>query len=91
MVGMKRVMFVLSFMLISLCVFSQTVIEMTKDGGVYKVPCTVNGYKVSMIFDTGASDVSLSSKVASYMFRNGLLRETDVMARGLLLLRLVKV
>lgn len=79
---MKRVMFVLSFMLISLCVFSQTVIEMTKDGGVYKVPCTVNGYKVSMIFDTGASDVSLSSKVASYMFRNGLLRETDVIGEG---------
>lgn len=79
---MKRVMFVLSFMLISLCVFSQTVIEMTKDGGVYTVPCTVNGYKVSMIFDTGASDVSLSSKVASYMFRNGLLRETDVIGEG---------
>ena len=79
---MKRVMFVLSFMLISLCVFSQTVIEMTKDGGVFTVPCTVNGYKVSMIFDTGASDVSLSSKVASYMFRNGLLRETDVIGEG---------
>lgn len=79
---MKRVMFVLSFMLISLCVFSQTVIEMTKDGGVFTVPCTVNGYKVSMIFDTGASDVSLSSKVASYMFRNGLLCETDVIGEG---------
>lgn len=55
---------------------------MTKDGGVFTVPCTVNGYKVSMIFDTGASDVSLSSKVASYMFRNGLLRETDVIGEG---------
>lgn len=43
---MKRVMLVLSFMLISLCIFSQTIIEMTKDGGVYTVPCTINGYKV---------------------------------------------
>lgn len=79
---MKRVMLILSFMLISLCIFSQTVIEMTKDGGVYTVPCTINGYKVSMIFDTGASNVSLSSKVASYMFRNGLLRETDIIGEG---------
>jgi aspartyl protease family protein len=33
---------------------------MQKDGGVYKVPCTVNGLKLEFIFDTGASVVSIS-------------------------------
>ena len=50
----KRVILFVFFILTSICVLSQTVIEMSKDGGVYKLPCSINGYEIDMIFDTGA-------------------------------------
>lgn len=32
--------------------FSQTVIQMEEYGGVYRIPCKVNGAKMKLIFDT---------------------------------------
>ncbi|WP_052484600.1 retropepsin-like aspartic protease family protein [Prevotella pectinovora] len=78
----KRVILFVFFILTSICVLSQTVIEMSKDGGVYKLPCSINGYEVDMIFDTGASNVSLSSKIATYLFQNGMLHEFDIIGEG---------
>lgn len=57
---------------------SQVVIQMKKDGGVYKVPCTVNGIKLEFIFDTGASSVSISLTEATFMLKNGYLSEDNV-------------
>ena len=45
-------------------------IPMTPDGGVYKMPCTINGLPLKFIFDTGASDVSISLTEASFMLKN---------------------
>ena len=47
-------------------------------GGTYEVPCSVNGLPLKMIFDTGASDVTISSVEASFMLKNGYLSESDV-------------
>lgn len=47
-------------------------------GGTYEIPCSVNGLPLNMIFDTGASDVSISSVEASFMLKNGYLTEDDV-------------
>ena len=54
-------------------------VEMKKMyGGTYEIPCTVNGLPLRMIFDTGASDVTISSVEASFMFKNGYLTDGDV-------------
>ena len=55
------------------------VIQMTKmPGGTYEIPCTVNGLDLKFIFDTGASDVSISLSEALFMFKNDYLKEDDI-------------
>ena len=56
-------------------------IAFTRIGGVTQVPCTINGLPLHFVFDTGASDVSLSSVEAQFMFKNGYLKPTDVIGR----------
>lgn len=57
---------------------AQTVINMQEDNGVYTMPCKVNGLKLKFIFDTGASDVSISLTEAVFMIKNGYLIENDI-------------
>jgi clan AA aspartic protease (TIGR02281 family) len=57
---------------------SQTVIQMKKDGGVSVIPCKVNGLPLSFVFDTGASEVSISMTEALFMLKNGYLSEDDI-------------
>jgi clan AA aspartic protease (TIGR02281 family) len=47
-------------------------------GGTFEIPCDINGLPLQMIFDTGASDVTISSVEASFMLKNGYLSEKDV-------------
>lgn len=47
-------------------------------GGTYEVACSVNGLPLKMIFDTGASDVTISSVEANFMLKNGYLSDEDV-------------
>lgn len=47
-------------------------------GGTFEVPCDINGLPLQMIFDTGASDVTISSVEANFMLKNGYLSEKDV-------------
>ena len=54
---------------------------MTKEGGVYMVPITVNGLDLRFIFDTGASSISISSAEAMVMYRQGLITEDDIMGQ----------
>jgi clan AA aspartic protease (TIGR02281 family) len=51
---------------------------MQKYGGVYTTPCLVNGLRLRFIFDTGASNVSLSLSEAIFMLKNGYLDEKDL-------------
>ncbi len=57
---------------------SQTVIKMEKVNGVFVMPCKVNGLSLKFIFDTGASDVSISLTEALFMLKNGYLSENDL-------------
>lgn len=66
--------------LISMChpLFSQTIIKMKREGGVSIIPCKVNSLELELIFDTGASDVSISLTEANSMFKNGKLTNGDI-------------
>lgn len=46
-------------------------------GGTYEVPCSINGLPLKFIFDTGASDVTISSVEASFMLKNDYLSTKD--------------
>lgn len=54
-------------------------IEMRKMySGVYEIPCEINGLPLKFIFDTGASDVTISSIEAQFMLKNGYLNEESI-------------
>lgn len=53
-------------------------IKMNKTGGVYEIPCLVNGVKMNFIFDTGASDVCISLTEALFLYKNGYIEDEDV-------------
>lgn len=55
-----------------------TEVPYTKESGVCKVKCKVNGLPLHFIFDTGASDVTISMVEASFMMKNGYLSGNDV-------------
>ncbi len=46
--------------------------------GVTKVDCTINNLPLNFVFDTGASDVTISQVEANFMFKNGYLSDKDV-------------
>ena len=56
-------------------------IPFTKEDGVCKVKCAINNLPLYFVFDTGASDVSLSSVEATFMMKNGYLKPTDVIGK----------
>lgn len=47
-------------------------------GGTFEIACDINGLPLQMIFDTGASDITISSVEANFMLKNGYLSEKDV-------------
>lgn len=53
-------------------------IPFTKENGVCKVKCLVNDLPLFFIFDTGASDVTISMVEATFMMKNGYLSGNDV-------------
>ncbi|MBR5175412.1 MAG: retroviral-like aspartic protease family protein [Bacteroidales bacterium] len=52
-------------------------IKMDQLGGVFEIPCNVNGVPLKFIIDTGASNVCLSLTEASFLYKNGYLDDTD--------------
>jgi aspartyl protease family protein len=61
---------------------AQTVIKMRRQGGVSVISCKVNGLKLDFIFDTGASDVSISLTEVLFMLKNGYLSEEDILGKN---------
>lgn len=51
---------------------------MKKEGDVSIIPCKVNGLPLSFIFDTGASDVTISLTEATFMLKNDYLTKDDI-------------
>jgi clan AA aspartic protease (TIGR02281 family) len=46
--------------------------------GTYEVPCKVNELGLNLIFDTGASDITISKTEAEFMLKNGYLSKNDI-------------
>ena len=76
--AMKKTVVLLLLILVSASLFSQTIIKMKRQGGVSIIPCKVNGLDLELIFDTGASDVSISLTEAASMLDNGKLTKSDI-------------
>lgn len=56
-------------------------VPFVKEGGVCKVKCSINSLPLHFIFDTGASDVSISSVEATFMLKNDYLSVSDILGR----------
>lgn len=78
----KRFIIILLFTTISSFCFSQKVIQLTKQNGVYTIPCSINGVKRSLVFDTGASSVTISMNLAEILYSSGKLKDTDFKGYG---------
>ena len=83
---MNKKIYIAAFLLFTLLTsFSspaQTVIQMEYSGGVYKIPCYVNGARMKFILDTGASSVCLSVDMAEYLLENDYLTSDDFYGVG---------
>lgn len=55
----------------------KTTIKMTEQNGVYYIPCKVNDIKMEFIFDTGASDITMSLTEALFLYKQGKLTDDD--------------
>ena len=53
-------------------------VPFVKEDGVCKVKCKINDLPLHFVFDTGASDVTLSMVEATFMMKNGYLSGSDV-------------
>lgn len=47
-------------------------------GGTFEIPCQINDLPLQMIFDTSASDVTISSVEANVMLKNRYLSDKDI-------------
>lgn len=50
---------------------------MRKADGVYYIPCKINGTEMEFIFDTGASDITMSLTEAKFLYKQGKLTDDD--------------
>lgn len=79
---MKKQILLFLALIMSIMVTAQVTIQMEKEGGVYKVPCTVNGVKMKFIFDTGAATVSMSQTMAQFLLDGEYLSKSDIKGTG---------
>jgi len=59
-----------------------TVIPFNKSGNMMMIECTINNLPLHFIFDTGASDVSISDVEANFMMKNGYLHRNDIVGKA---------
>jgi clan AA aspartic protease (TIGR02281 family) len=64
-------------------VFQTVSIPMKLSGtGTYEVPCKINELKLNLIFDTGASDITISKTEAEFMLKNDYLSKNDIVGNS---------
>ena len=79
---MKKQILLFLLLMVRIVTSAQVTIQMEKEGGVYKVPCNVNGVKMKFIFDTGASTVSMSQTMAQFLLDGEYLSISDIKGIG---------
>lgn len=57
---------------------SVTIPMKSKGTGTYEVTCKINDLGLNLIFDTGASDISISQTEVQFMLKNGYLSTSDI-------------
>lgn len=62
---------------VSEAVYERVEVPFTKEGGVTKVKCAINGLPLHFVFDTGAADVTLSMVEANFMLKNDYITPDD--------------
>jgi aspartyl protease family protein len=60
----------------------KTEIDMIEENGIYKVPVYVNDVPMTFIFDTGASDISMSATEAGFLYKQGKLTQDDILGEA---------
>ena len=58
---------------------STTIPLRSKGSGTYEVACRINDLPLNFIFDTGASDISISQTEVQFMLKNNYLKSSDVL------------
>ena len=58
--------------------FVTSEVPFTKEDGICKVKCSINGLPLFFYFDTGAADVTISMVEATFMMKNDYLKEQDI-------------
>jgi aspartyl protease family protein len=56
----------------------KTIVKMVKNSGVYEIPTEINGIPMYFIFDTGAGIISMSNTEAGFLYKQGKLKEEDI-------------
>lgn len=56
-----------------------TIVKMRHVNGVYYIPCKINGVEMEFIFDTGASDITMSLTEAMFLYKQGRLTDADIL------------
>tara|TARA_Y100000589_G_C27181745_1_gene641080 strand:- start:594 stop:1550 length:957 start_codon:yes stop_codon:yes gene_type:complete len=69
----------LLLLIVPFFIFSQEKIPMQKKNGVWMVPGTINGLSFNFVFDTGSSDVFVSSDILNVMIKQGTVTENDIL------------
>jgi aspartyl protease family protein len=54
---------------------------MTKQDGVYYIPVEINGVRMEFVFDTGASDITISDTEAIFLYKQGKLTQEDIIGK----------
>lgn len=60
----------------------KTIVRMRLHNGVYYVPCRINDVDMEFIFDTGASDITISMAEAYFMYKQGKLQAEDIIGEA---------
>jgi aspartyl protease family protein len=55
------------------------IIKMKNENGIYKIPIFINDTKMNFIFDTGASDITISEVEAMFLYKQGKLLKEDIL------------
>jgi aspartyl protease family protein len=56
---------------------AKTLVRMKNKNGVYYVPCRINGHEMEFIFDTGASDITMSLTETLFLYKQGKINDND--------------
>ena len=59
-------------------VYETVEVPFTKEGGVTKVKCSINGLPLHFVFDTGAAEVTMSMVEANFMLKNDYVKPADI-------------